>query len=214
MERISKLISKAILGALLLTIAILCFVVNSKSKGSGDAFQAISIVMGVVFIVLAALVIVAAGVMKKRIFTPESLGAASFLALGIFFVADKTVGGMILTYIVEYVPYELVVVGSVFVADAILLLVLQLTKKSGNNTLAVVAEVVTGGITLLLGILAFAVAGIRDNKFLILGIILLVYAIFNILEGVFFFFNTVDRTDDNVIDAEVIETNDTETKEE
>lgn len=187
MEKLSKFLSKAIVGVVMFTIAILCFVVNSRSKNSSGAFEAISIVMGVTFIVVASLAFLATMLIKRRIATPEGLAAASLLAVGIFFAADKTVGGMILTYIVEYVPYELVVVGSVFIADAILILCLALKNKTNNYMIPVVAECITGGITLLLGILAFTVDGIKNNKFLILGIILIIYSIFVILSSLFEF---------------------------
>ena len=216
MEKLSKFLTRMIAGALLLTIGILCFIVNSKSKGSGNAFEAISIVSGVVLIILAALLFAAVLLLKRRVAVPEGLSAATLLSVGIFFVCDKTMGGMILTYIVEYVPYELVVVGSVFIVDAIIILVLALRNKTNGYLITVITECFTGGVTLLFGILALAVDGIKENKFLILGIILIIFALFYVLTGLLllsesgFSFRRLKDDDDNVVDAEVISTKDVE----
>ena len=212
MEKLSKLLSKLIIGGVILTIAILCFIVNGKNQAGLDAFEAISVVIGVTLIVIASLALFATIFLKKRVLTPESAGAASLLAVGIFFVCNKMIGGDILYYLVEYVPYELTVVGCVIIADAVVLIVRAAKAKTGGYEL-VIGEAVIGGITLLLGILALTVDGIKENKFLILGVILLIYSIFVILEGLFSFLTTkrtyvnvtMKNVDDSVIDAEVVE---------
>ena len=185
MEKLSKLLSKLIIGGVILTIAILCFIANGDAKSG--AFGAISVVMGVTLLVVGALTVLASILLKNRVLTLESAGAASILALGIFLVSEQEVGGTLLKYVVQYVPYELVVVGVLLLADVVFILVKRATNKTEGIMVPVIGEVVAGSITLLLGILALTVDGIKNNKFVILGVVLLIYSVFVILEGLFTF---------------------------
>ena len=134
MKNLVEKISAIITAAVVLVIGILCIVANSAEEGSAEAFEGISLTLGIVFIIVAALALVfeiVLLVMAKGglLLKASAISSGVLLALGIFFVTNKTAAGTLLAMFLEFVPYVMIVVGSLLVLDAIFTLVFGLIKK-------------------------------------------------------------------------------------
>ena len=182
MESLIKKITTITSYAIVLVIGILCIVANSADNL--DAFEAISITMGVTFIVVASLgllVDLILGFLKKGNFlTASTLSNGVLLALGIFFVSDKTIGGNMIYYFVNYVPYVVLVIGVLLAVDACFTLVFGFMNKNVKKSAVIAASViklVLAALAIILGALAMGDNALGNNKFLIFGIVLIVYAI-------------------------------------
>ena len=108
---------------IVLTVGILCIVAqNTSGDVSGNAYDAISIVLGVALIVISTLGLVLNILLLKRAANAITLANGIILALGIFLVVEKTAGEL-LHILTNYAAYVLSVIGALFVCDAILVFV-------------------------------------------------------------------------------------------
>lgn len=216
MKKITKSISLWITAAVLIILGILCIVAdNASGETKIDAFKNISLVLGIAFIVIASLAILANILLTKKATNSQTISAGGVLAAGIYFVCQREVAATLLICLFDYVPYLLIVCGSLVVLDGIITLVLSIKNKEVIR-LAVVACIIfaiIGGLAILFGVLALPQVDVISAKFTIFGIILLIYGLLLVLEGVFTFigyaaFNKLKKDiDSNTIDAEVIEIN-------
>ena len=161
------------------------------------AVDALSVIIGIIFIITGLLLIVESILTKKSSFTSDSASGAFALAFGILFMVKK-LGWLIL----DFIPYLLIVLGVIIIIDAILIMAV----KQRRNLFAFVFELVSGIVALVLGILLLTNDDFREFASLVFGITLIVYAIFIVLVALFAK-NVVVITvvSDEAIDAEVNE---------
>lgn len=224
MAFVKNSISKWITAALVLILGILCCIANGSSN-LGD-YENISLFLGWVFIILGSLALVLGLIVallnKKTFASSDMISAGALLAAGIFFVADKTVAVVLIGALLNYVPYVMIVVGFVIAVDAILILVFGILKKNLKPSLILfIAEIIMAILAIVLGAIALdSKSALGENKFLIFGIMLIIYAVLIVLAT--FFSPTLvvvfkrDEAKKDSIDAEVVTAEDkanTETKE-
>ena len=204
-KSLQSAITTWVTAAIVLTVGILCIVAqNADGNASGNAHDAISIVLGVTLIVVSTLGLVLNILVLKRAASAITLANGIILALGIYLVVEKTAAGL-LYILTDYAAYVLTVVGALFVCDAILVLVFGLVKKADVKTILVpvCVEAIIGAVALVLGILALPSVNVIDKRLTIFGIILIVYALFLVLVGVFTFLGKSVRPEkkNDAIDA-------------
>lgn len=141
------------------------------------AIDVISIIMGVVFIIGGLVSILDGAVNKKTCLNKDSIGGAFVLAFGILFIANK-LGGLVL----DYIPYFLIVFGSVILLDSILLI----TNKSKKVITVFITELVFSIACITLGILMLVNDNFKSNSSLIFGLILIAWAVFLIIIALLF----------------------------
>ncbi len=203
MEFVKKSINKWIEAALILTIGILIVVAGAQlgnatinwSTGtvtdvSADALNAISLVLGIAFIVIGSLVIIAAlaaSILNRKGFAAAASGAGMTLAIGIWLVAARTAAQMLML-LLGFVPYALIVVGSVMLVDAVFVLVNGIREKAVKKAIpAAIVGFVVSIASIVLGALCLAKNGEGDTiisqgaQLIIFGVILIVYAAYLIL---------------------------------
>ena len=204
-KSLQSAITTWVTAAIVLTVGILCIVAqNADGNAAGNAYDAISIVLGVTLIVVSTLGLVLNILVLKRAASVITLANGIILALGIYLVVEKTAAGL-LYILTDYAAYVLTVVGALFVCDAILVLVFGLVKKADVKTILVpvCVEAIIGAVALVLGILALPSVNVIDKRLTIFGIILIVYALFLVLVGVFTFLGKSVRPEkkNDAIDA-------------
>lgn len=134
--------------------------------------KALSIVIGVSLIVLGAVLLVTSYMATKGLIAGAAIGGAALLAIGIWFIVDN-LASMILVYI----PFFLIVVGCIFIVDAILAIAV---RKEG--VVAFVVEVLIGAIALTLGCCLRYVDGFAEYTALIVGIVIILYSVYSIIK--------------------------------
>ena len=163
------------------------------------AVNVLSVIIGIIFILSGALLIVESILVKKSSFTSDSASGAFALAFGILFIA-KELGWLIL----EYIPYILIVLGVIILIDAILIMAI----KQRKNIFAFTYELILGIVALVLGILLLTSDDFREYASLVFGITLIVYAVFILLVALFAKnVVVVVKVDSDTIDAESTELN-------
>ena len=153
MDLIKRSINKWINAAILLTLGILIIVMGSNTNASGDSANAISVILGVIAIIIGSLALVLAiisGVVVKKSFAPAGISAGVTLALGISLVVGKYAAGLIALFL-YIIPFLLIVLGAVVIADGIFTLVLALKAKV--SPVASIVDIIVGFAALLLGCL-------------------------------------------------------------
>ena len=187
-KNLQSAITTWITAAIVLVVGILCIVAQNANdiNTSADAANAISLVLGIAFIVVGTLGIILNALVLKRTATSETIADGIILAAGIFFVVQKTVADLIVI-LTDYVPYVLVVVGCLFALDAILIMVFGLVKKAQTKVWVIpfAIELLIGAVAIVLGVLALPSVNVIDKRFTIFGIILIVYGVFLALSGLF-----------------------------
>ena len=143
MELVKKNISKWASALVLLIVGILCIVAGAAKDES--AYRGISITIGIALLVVAALVVIIALVAAIATIT---------LASGIFFVAEQGRGAELIALLLSFVPYVLVVAGSIIVVDGILAIVFGFVKKN------VKAGVITGAVSIVIGAVAIVLGAL------------------------------------------------------
>lgn len=190
MEFVKKNISKWVSAVVLLVVGILCIVAGAvKGEDKLKAYEGISITIGVALLVVAALVIILALVAAIISKGDKSFGAIAAiatitLAAGIFFVAEKYLGAELISILLGFVPYVLVVAGSIIAVDGILTIVFGIIKKNVKSAvISGIVSIVIGAVAIILGALMLGNDPVisMDARFVIFGIILIVFAIFSAL---------------------------------
>ena len=161
-------------------IGILCIIANQSSK-QGD-YENISTFLGVVIMISSILSltfdILIYILAKKRLTTVDTLSQAFLLALGLFFICDKMVAADLIRLLLNYIPYAFVVLGSLLLLDSIVTCI-----RSKNDGMLktvypyLIAESLTALVTIILGAIALdSSTALAQNKFLIFGIMLVIYS--------------------------------------
>ncbi len=190
MDLVKRSISKWINAAIVLTLGIMLIIAGAAyDKEAGvDAMEGISLVLGIILIVVGALALtiaVVGGILAKTGFAAAGTSAGITLALGISLVAGKYAYGMI-TLILYIIPFLLIVVGAILLADAIYNLVLAIIRK--GSIVPQIVSIVIGTVAVVLGALCIGGqdAVIPLNvQVIVLGIVFVVYAIVMVLSTFF-----------------------------
>lgn len=160
MQFVKERLGKWITAAIILVVGILCIVAGAimagKESDPTDAINAISVVLGVVLIIVGALSLVlaiVAGVLAKKGFASVAIPGAVLLALGISMVVAKYAYGLI-NLLLIVIPYLLLCIGAVVLADAIFTFVLAIKAKAVKSALvAFIVAVVIAAVAITLGAL-------------------------------------------------------------
>lgn len=189
MDLVKRSISKWISAAIVLTLGILIIVMGALAgkEGSEDAAQAISVVLGIVLIVVSSLALVLAivgGILAKTGFVAAGTVAGVTLALGISLVVGKYAAGLISLFL-YIIPFLLIVVGAIIIADAIYTLVLAIIGK--NKFIAQIISIVIGVVAVTIGCLCVGNDPVipQSAQLIVFGIVLCLYAVIIVL-GTFF----------------------------
>ena len=223
MKDLSKKISLWITAAIVLTIGILCIVAGAAAgdKAGADAYKGITLVLGIVSLVIASLVLVLAlinSIVNKKGFAAEGLGAAMLLSIGIFFIVRETTASNLIALVLDFIPFVLIVSGSIILVDAILSIVFGIVKKTiKNEMVGIIVEIVVALIAIILGSLCLIEKDNGDTiinmnaRFIILGVILCLFAVYVLLlsflkpVAVVAFVSSEEDTKKDAVDAEVEE---------
>lgn len=189
MDLVKRSISKWISAAIILTIGILVIVMGALNgkEGTPEAAEAISIVLGIVLIVVGSLALVLAivgGVLAKTGFLAGGIVAGVTLALGISLVAG-TYAASLISLFLYIIPFLLIVMGAIIIADAIYGLVLAIKGKS--KFIAQIISIVIGAVALIIGCLCVGNDPVipQNAQLIVFGIVLCLYAVVIVL-GTFF----------------------------
>ena len=185
MNLVRKNLSKFIEGAILLTLGIL-FIILGATKDNGGARDAVSIIIAIVLLivgVLSLVLVIWAGVKSKASFAAVGVTSAVLIGVAISLL-DKKWAVDIVQFILFVLPYVLICVGAVIIADGILVLVRTLRAKGA--ALPAVLTIVTGAVALTIGCLCIGDNPVikQDAQLVIFGIIVVVLAAISLLTTV------------------------------
>lgn len=159
-----KDVKNIVIASVLLVLGILfCF---SSSMGN----KALSWIIGTALIISGILSVISSYTIKKSVFTSDGIIGAAIAAFGILFA-----GNTLSWVIFDYIPFLLMCVGLVIVVDAFI------KKFKNNENSKFVFELILGVLTLSLGACLKFVNGFADFASLMLGIVLIVYAVYSII---------------------------------
>ncbi len=183
MELVKKSLGTWIKAAIILTIGILFIVMGAT--GSGEADTAINVIIGVVLLIvggLSLLLAIVAACMEKKGFLAIAVPGALAVALGISILVAKYATELVLL-VLYVVPYLLIAIGAVILADAIFRLVFSAKAKTVKDTLfAIIVAMVIGVAILTIGILCVNGWVIHGNvQLIIFGIVLILVAALQVL---------------------------------
>lgn len=187
MDLVKRSIGKWINAAIVLTLGILVIVMGAAKDGSPEAAEGISLVLGIVLIIVGALALVLAivgGILSKLGFASTGVAAGLTLALGISLVVGKYAAALIVLFL-YIIPFILIVVGAVILADAIFQLVLAIKLK--GSVITPIIAIVIGAAAIVLGCLCVGNDPVipQNVQLIVFGIVLCVYAVIMVL-GTFF----------------------------
>jgi hypothetical protein len=187
MELIKKNLGTWIKAAIILTIGILFIIMGAtkSAEAASDANTAINVVIGIVLLVVGALALVlaiVAAALAKKGFLAVAVPGALAIALGISILVEKYASGLAVLVLV-IVPYLLIAIGALILADAIFRLVLSAKAKTVKETLfAIIIAMIVGAAILVAGILSVRGLVIPFNaQLIIFGIVLVIVALLQIL---------------------------------
>ena len=187
MDLIKRSLSKWIQAAIILTIGILCIVIGASNDMNTiqSASDSISIIVGIVLVIVGSLSIILAvmlGILAKKGFLANSLIGGFALAIGISLLCNHYAAGL-LGLLIYIVPFILLVIGSIILAEGIYLLVRGTMAKKTNSVL------VPAIVTMTIGIVAVVLGALCVNgnvisgsiQFVVFGIVLCAIAAFMVL---------------------------------
>lgn len=186
MNFLKKSFSKIIAAVVVLVVGILCIVAGASSgETSASAYEGISLTLGISLLVLAAIVLIlalVAAIMTKgdASFGAIAIGSAVTLALGIFFIANKGLGGELIWLFLNFVPYVLIVVGAIIIVDAVLGLIFGIVNKNIKAALSgALISIIIGLVAVILGALMIGNDPVisKNAQLIIFGIIIVFYAL-------------------------------------
>ena len=179
-------LSSLISSIIVLVVGILCIVAGASSgETSANAYEGISLTLGISLIVASGLVLLLtliAVIMSKgkTTFGPVAIGVSLTLALGIFFVSYKNLGSQLIWLFLNFVPFVLIVVGSIIIADAVINLIIGVTRKELPQALIPsIVSIVLGSVSVLFGALMVGDSPVisKEAQLIIFGIIIVIYAL-------------------------------------
>lgn len=162
--KISKETKTLIVSAILLVVGILFCA--SRSMG----ITALSYIIGTALIIAGVVILINLALEKGHLLNGTGMLGGALIAFGILFAGND------LTWIIfNYVPWLLIAVGVIIIVDAIL------KKISDSNNAMFITELVIGAIVLALGICLRFVPGFADFSSVMLGVVLIVYAVYMLI---------------------------------
>ena len=202
MQFVQERLGKWIYAAIIIVVGILCIVAGAAMGGNdyetaADSLNAISTVLGVVLVIVGSLSIVLAilvAVLAKKGFAAVAMPGAFLLAIGISLLAYPYAYSLI-GILIHVVPYILIVVGAVILADAIYTLVKAILAKQTKTVLVpVICSAILGVTCIVLGALC-----VGTNPVIAQNVQLIVFGIVVILVGVLQVLLTFVRLPDAVM---------------
>ena len=133
----------------------------------------LSWIVGIALIVLSLAMLVTSYLETKSITTMSGFLSAAILAFGILFIVSNLAG-----IIFAYIPYILITWGFYMFVDAFIFRF----ARHNNNLLFFVIELVLGAISITLGFCLLYVDGFAEYAGLIFGIILILAAVYQLLQ--------------------------------
>lgn len=190
MDFVKRNIGKWISALIVLTIGILCIVAGATMGGNDwnaakDSLDAISLILGIILIVIGGLslcVAIFAVIMAKKSLLAVGLLGGVIVGLGVSLVVAKYAATFI-WILLTVVPFILVAVGLVIVADAVITLVRAIRAKAVNSALpAVIGGILVGVASVVIGFLCMSLGDnepvIPSNvQLIIFGILVALYAL-------------------------------------
>ena len=158
---INKETKVIILSAILLTIGILF------CCSTAIGITALSYIVGVGFIVVGGAVLINTLMKKKALINVYGIFSALLIAFGILIMDYQ-----LFWIIFSFVPYLFIVTGALIIIDSLI------RKLSENNNVAFLTELIVGVLVLTLGICLRCIPEFTEFSSLVLGIILIIYAVF------------------------------------
>lgn len=159
-RKISKQTRTIILAVILLAVGVLfCF---STMMG----INALSYIIGAGFIIAGVALIINSIIKKKSVLNYLCIIGAAMIAFGVFFMEYRFA-----TILFYYVPWLLAFIGAVIIVDSIL-------SKIADSTIAFVSKLIIGALVLALGLCLKFIPGFIDFSAVLLGIVMIVYAIY------------------------------------
>ena len=195
MQFVKERLGKWITAAIILVVGILCIVAGAqlgqtdpKLAATNDdvraTLEAISLVLGISFIVVGSLSLVMAivvAVIAKKGFALVAIPGAAVLAIGISLVVVKYADYLIIL-LLTIIPYLLVCIGAVIFADAVFNLVMAIINKNVKNALVgVIVGMVVGAVAIVLGSLCLAGTITLGAQLIVFGIIVCLFAVLQIV---------------------------------
>ncbi|MGM9666346.1 MAG: hypothetical protein ACI3XX_07400 [Eubacteriales bacterium] len=133
--------------------------------------QGLSWLIGFSLIIAGILYFANSVIHKKALATMEGVIGAAIVAFGVFFIANS-----LASLIMKYIPWLLIAVGAAVFADSFLK---KFIHKVGTGKF--VFELIFGAACIALGFCLKFIAGFGDFTALILGVVMIVYAVFLIV---------------------------------
>lgn len=133
----------------------------------------LSVVLGLILMIVGILYIVNSVLNNQGIFTMSGIVGVLILSIGVLFIVDKLAG-----IIFAFVPWFLIIFGTVVILDAFLGKYLR--HEDGN--LYFIVKLVVGGVAFVLGLCLELITGFAEYASIILGILMIAYAIYMIFK--------------------------------
>lgn len=132
----------------------------------------LSMIIGFILLVLGFLFITESLLKNKGIMTVNGLLGVVIVTLAILFMVNK-----IAYIIISFIPWFLIVFGCGIIADTLL----GKFVRHDESLTQFILKLVIGGLSIILGILLLSIDEFLEYASLILGIIMIVYAIYIII---------------------------------
>lgn len=208
MQFVKERLAKWINAAIIIVVGVLCIVAGAALGGNdpstaSDSLNAISITLGVILIIVGSLSLVLAilaGILAKKSFAAVAMPGAFLLAVGISLVVIKYAASLI-GLLIAVVPYLLIALGAVVLADAIYTLVRAIIGKDVKAVLvSVICSIIVAVAAIVLGCLC-----IGDDPVIKSNVQLIVFGIIVCLVGALQLLLTFVKLPDAVVTVVTVE---------
>lgn len=162
-KKISKETKSIIISAVLLILGILFCCSNAMG------ITALSYVIGICFIAVGTTIIINSIIQNKALLNSTCIIGSALIAFGILFAGHE-----LFWIIFNYVPWFLMILGALIIIDSVI------KKLNENNNAVFIAELIIGIIILTLGILLKCIPKFTEFSSIMLGIILIIYAVYSL----------------------------------
>lgn len=182
---IKKNLSRWIGAAIVLAVGIICIVAGATNSGS--SFDTISVVLGIILTVVGSIGIVlaiASSIVLKKAVLGVALGSGIVLAFGIFLLVNQAVAGLVIGYIVTFIPYLLLVLGSIMFLNLVFTIVFAVKEKMVKSSItAIIFGLLISAAAITLGALSVGSNPIIPGsaQLIIFGVIIILVALLIIL---------------------------------
>ena len=131
----------------------------------------LSYFIGITIIIAGLIFAILTSVQQKGLISVNGLFASVIISFGVMFILRK-----LASIIVDFIPWTLITLGVAILLD---ILLLRFAKKD-KSTLKLVLRIVIGAVITTLGFLVKFISGWDVYSSIILGIILILYALISI----------------------------------